>query len=203
MKSQLPSERRTLLWMAFWVQGGLLLATGLVAWWFAVDWRSLLLWTPLALAVGLIAVIPMRWAMSYAVELQDILVEVLGPSLIACRTGDLLLISALAGIGEEFAFRGVLPTLAERFVGYWTACVAVNLLFGALHFVSWEYFLYAMTAGFYFSWLTDGFGPRNLLAAMITHTVYDFVALRTIRANAIEHHRTEGDSLSAVEQEDA
>lgn len=90
-----------------------------------------------------------------------------------------LMLALAAGVGEEMLFRGVLQTYADR---HWTlalAIVAPNILFGALHARSRIYALAAAAVGVYLGvlfWLTG-----NLIAPIVTHAAYDFVALEWAR----------------------
>lgn len=87
----------------------------------------------------------------------------------------LAIISLCAGISEEAFFRGAIQgSLAER-VGVITALVLASGLFGAFHLITWTYAIIAALIGAYLGllWIWTG----NLLTPMITHAVYDFVAL--------------------------
>jgi predicted enzyme related to lactoylglutathione lyase len=87
----------------------------------------------------------------------------------------LALLAALAGLGEEALFRGVLQPWLGGVVSPWTAVVLTGILFGALHPVSPAYVLLAGLAGAYFGALLVLTG--NLLAPIVAHAGYDFVAL--------------------------
>lgn len=84
-------------------------------------------------------------------------------------------ISLLAGVGEEFLFRGVFQGAISRWwgqeIGWWVA----SLLFGLAHFVSIWYALLATISGLYLGWLWLHFD--NLMVPVVAHGVYDFFAL--------------------------
>jgi hypothetical protein len=87
----------------------------------------------------------------------------------------LALLAALAGIGEELLFRGVLQVGLARVLPDAGALVAASALFGLVHFVSPAYVLLAGVVGLYLGGLFLFQG--NLLVPIIAHALYDFVAL--------------------------
>ena len=87
----------------------------------------------------------------------------------------LLLLALLAGLGEEALFRGMLQAWLAGMVTPWPAVVLTGIVFGALHPVSTTYVLLAGLAGAYFGTLLVLTG--NLLAPIVAHAGYDFVAL--------------------------
>jgi len=87
----------------------------------------------------------------------------------------LFTISVVAGVSEEAFFRGAIQgSLADR-VNVIVAVVLAAALFGAFHLLTWTYAIIAAFIGAYLGllWIWTG----NLLTPMITHAVYDFVAL--------------------------
>jgi len=92
-----------------------------------------------------------------------------------CTVADLLLVSIFAGVGEELLFRGVMQQALASNVGWSVALVVTSLLFGAAHFVSVSYFWYASAFGLAAGSLLLITG--NLLAPIVAHFVYDFIAL--------------------------
>ena len=105
--------------------------------------------------------------------------ETVVPLFRACHTMDLALIAALAGLGEEMLFRGVLqraiigetPTEFQT----WLGIVAAGVVFGMAHRITWTYAALATIIGIYLGWLLEATG--NLLAPIAAHGVYDFLAL--------------------------
>jgi hypothetical protein len=92
-----------------------------------------------------------------------------------CTLLDLAVISALAGIGEEALFRGVMQTGLEPVVGLPAAIVLTSVVFGLAHYLSLTYAAYAALVSVYLGVLlvyTD-----NLLVPVLAHAVYDFIAL--------------------------
>jgi uncharacterized protein len=105
--------------------------------------------------------------------------EVLGPMFRDCRLAELALIAAFAGIGEEMLFRGVVqPAVAEAIGGphgVLLGLLIAAILFGLLHPITLTYALLAGLIGLYLGWIWLATG--NLLTPMVTHGVYDFLAL--------------------------
>lgn len=86
----------------------------------------------------------------------------------------IIVLAAIAGIGEELMFRGVLQTAADR---QWPLAAAIlfpSVLFGLLHARTALYAVVAGLVGAYLGilyWATE-----SLLAPIITHAFYDYVA---------------------------
>ncbi len=96
------------------------------------------------------------------------------------RTG-IVLISGMAGIAEEFMFRGVIqPGLAGPY-GTTVALMVTSVLFGAAHLVTVTYAMIAALMGLYLGWIA--IVSDNLLVPIIAHALYDFWALTYL----IEH----------------
>lgn len=92
---------------------------------------------------------------------------------------ELAAISLAAGFGEELLFRGLLQTgIAEQIGGPAGIVVAIaitSILFGACHWITPAYAVLATLASVYFGtiFLLTG----SLLAPLVTHALYDFLAL--------------------------
>ncbi len=84
---------------------------------------------------------------------------------------DLVLISLLAGIGEEMLFRGVLQT---RY-----GIVAASIVFGLIHCVSPAYMVVTIFMGFYLGAFFHLSG--SLLVPVHMHFIYDMAALVYLR----------------------
>ncbi|GBE03582.1 CAAX amino terminal protease self- immunity [bacterium BMS3Abin09] len=88
-----------------------------------------------------------------------------------CTLIDIIIISLLAGFGEEFLFRGLLQTKL--------GIVAASIIFGLFHAVSPAYVIAATIMGFYIgvSYQMSG----SLLVPVQIHFVYDLAALVYIK----------------------
>ena len=63
----------------------------------------------------------------------------------------------------------------------WLALIVSNVAFGLLHALSWNYLLTATCIGFSLHALAGISEPRNLLAPIVAHSVYDLVAFILLR----------------------
>jgi membrane protease YdiL (CAAX protease family) len=112
-------------------------------------------------------------------RIVEVLDESIVPLLGHCRVIDLAVIAALAGLGEEMLFRGVVQTAIGGWVGgeagQWIALAAAAGLFALAHSITVMYLVLAGLIGLYLGgiWLATG----NLLVPIIAHAMYDFVAL--------------------------
>ena len=112
-------------------------------------------------------------------DLVRVVDELLVPLFRGCGVFELAVISALAGLGEEMLFRGVIQQgVAEWFSGQggvWIGLAVAAILFGLAHHITTTYALLAGLIGLYLGavWLiTD-----NLLVPITAHALYDFLAL--------------------------
>ncbi len=130
-----------------------------------------------AAAVPLIALFlaMLRWPVGPLAKVKEFCEEEVVPLFDESYWSELALISLSAGVGEEMLFRGVLQaTLMDWFGIAWGLSLA-SILFGVLHPISVSYIIIAGILGFYLGgiWIYNG----NLLTVMVTHALYDFVAL--------------------------
>ena len=90
-----------------------------------------------------------------------------------------MLISLFAGAGEEMLFRGLIQAGLDEWMtgpaGAWIALAVASLLFGLAHMVSATYAVVAALIGAYLGALL--IATDNLLAPIVAHGLYDFVAL--------------------------
>ncbi|MGQ9487878.1 MAG: lysostaphin resistance A-like protein [Armatimonadota bacterium] len=92
------------------------------------------------------------------------------------RPAQMVLLSVVAGIGEEALFRGVLQPI----VGVWFA----SLLFAVVHVLRWDsdgikMIAFYLSFGLLLGWLYAL--TQNLWGCMVAHTLYDIIALWWIR----------------------
>jgi membrane protease YdiL (CAAX protease family) len=140
-------------------------------------------WSLNAALIGIVTAIPpfvfFLWTLNSQLHVfsrhKKLMESLLRPLLGNWSIVQLAFISLCAGISEEAFFRGAIQgSLADR-VGWGWALVLVSVLFGAAHLITWTYAIIAAFIGAYLGllWIWTG----NLLTPMITHAVYDFVAL--------------------------
>lgn len=177
-------SRFRLVLLAVAVEGGLGVLALLLAW--AVGWPlgAQVAWTWTGCGWGLAAVVPLvpmlLWLMHAPPRglgsVRQAMVDLVVPIFRGCSLGELALVSALAGWGEELLFRGLVQGLATDGTGepaWGIACGA--LAFGLAHPLSGGYVAVAALVGAYLGVLAHWSG--NLLVPMTAHAAYDLAAL--------------------------
>lgn len=201
------SDRGQFLNLSGLFEGGLIVVAFALGWIFDVNPVEHLAFTWPAVLWGFAAALPMfglfvlahRFSFGPMRRIRQFLIEMLGPSLAACRWYDLILLAGLAGITEEVLFRGLLQMWIERAVDSPTAgLVAASILFGLAHLITPFYALFAGAMGLYLGYLLDASGQRNLLIPVITHAVYDYLAflivLRTYHHQQVQPSEIDADN---------
>lgn len=165
-------------------QGGLIvLAVGLAFVFGLRPWRdieaswagaAISLAATLPLAAGLVALSRARW--QWADDLTRLVRHFLGVVFRNARPGAVVVVSALAGIGEELLFRGIVQAGLAGLSSPAIAIAVASLLFGVAHAVSFSYLVLATLMGLYLGLLYHWTG--NLLVPMIVHALYDWFAIR-------------------------
>ncbi len=200
--------------MALLVEGGLIVLAVLLANFMDIPLLQWLRWNANAIVWGLAATVPLcvvfvvaywRPMGSYR-RIKDFLLESLGPSLAACRWYELLLVAALAGIGEELLFRGVIQMAMERWDPL-TGLLLSNVVFALCHAITITYAVLAFVMGIFLGLLMDATGEPSLLAPILTHGLYDFFAFYVLAVDYRGRQRTLQDArppdLMAPEHEEA
>jgi membrane protease YdiL (CAAX protease family) len=172
-------SRSRFLTLAGWVQGGVLLLAFLIGWGLGLDPLTLVHWDERSFVFGVLAVLPMLGLYSFSPGLRKLAIDALGESLSLCRWYDLVVLAALAGVGEELLFRGVIDSGLSR-INPWMALIVSNIAFGLLHAMSRNYFLATTVIGLAMHFLANTTGERNLLAPMVAHGVYDYIAFHLL-----------------------
>lgn len=126
---------------------------------------------PLIVALALFARVGAVWF-----EDVEALVRPLIESVFRGRgVAGVVVVSALAGLGEELLFRGVIQAGVSASFGVWTGLAVASVLFGLMHALSRAYFVLATAMGLYLGGLyqvTD-----NLLLPVLVHGLYDAIAI--------------------------
>lgn len=183
------ADRGTFLNLAGGVEGGLVLAAMGLAWLLGIDLWPLIVFDVSVVWQSVLATIPLlalfavtyRWPWGPLRRIKQILWDVMGPPLAQCRWYDLPLLAALAGLGEELLFRGVLQTGLAHWGGLGFGLITASVLFGLLHAVTPTYAILAGAIGLYLGALLILFEPPNLLTPIVVHAVYDLVAFVILR----------------------
>lgn len=131
----------------------------------------------LPLLIGFRATLHSAWR-PFA-RIREEVLAALGPLLSASSSLELLLLAALAGLGEELLFRGVVQEIVGRAAGGAFGVVGSAVAFGLVHFLTPTYAMLAALVGLYFGWLVVTTG--SLVPAVVAHGLYDFVALLWMR----------------------
>lgn len=100
-----------------------------------------------------------------------------GETIAGLQLWQIIAISAAAGLGEEVLFRGALQSRA--------GLVPTSIVFGAVHWVTPTYFVFATLMGAYLGWLFET--GENLLIPITVHALYDAAALVIIRQQLRSH----------------
>ena len=167
-----------LLTVAF--EGGILLLAVLLAWFFniplletvRVSWTGLLLGTTATLPMGLGFLWAWRTSWKPMVQLKEEVERHVLPLFAHSKTVDLLVIAALAGLGEEMLFRGAIQPLLVDWASFWPGLILTSILFGLAHAISTTYLIYAAIVGLYLGGIYAATG--NLLVPALAHGLYDF-----------------------------
>jgi membrane protease YdiL (CAAX protease family) len=126
---------------------------------------------PLIVALALVARVGARWLKDVEALVRPLIDSVFrGRGIVA-----VVVVSALAGLGEELLFRGVIQAGVSQAFGAWLGLVVASILFGLMHALSRAYFVLATLMGLYLGVLyqvTD-----NLLLPALVHGLYDAIAI--------------------------
>ena len=144
-------------------------------------------WTVTGAVWGAIAALPLMVLLLVCVRIpvrpfSDVtktIDEMLVPMFRGIGLLNLAIISALAGLGEELLFRGLLQQGLADWIGepagVWIGLAAASIVFGLAHPVTPTYAVLATLMGVYLGWLW--IATENLLVPIAAHGVYDFLAL--------------------------
>jgi membrane protease YdiL (CAAX protease family) len=173
--------------MAVVVEGAIALIALLLAWFFHVPLREKIppFGRPLfeAIGRGVLATLPMLvlfwWLVnSKLAALKQLRSQVEWLVREMFPDGDLgqfAMVAALAGVGEELLFRGVVQMKASDWTTPAFGLVIASFLFGVAHALSKVYLLFAIGVGAFFGWMA--FKYNDLVGPMVAHGLYDFLAL--------------------------
>lgn len=188
LPSDPPLPRGRLLAGAVAFEGGLLLLALLLDRVLGVWSLASVRFTMRGVLLGLAATLPlilglaatMRASAGPLARLREDVDQVVTVLFAQARPADILVISLLAGVGEEALFRGVLLNGLHRAFGPAAAFLGTALLFGLGHAITRRYALYATVVGAYLAWVVIATG--DLLVAAVAHAAYDALALAWLMA---------------------
>jgi membrane protease YdiL (CAAX protease family) len=188
MKRHLPTPDQFFR-MAVVFEGGLVLAGVALGWLMTpLAWEAAR-WSAEAVALGAVWSLPPLAALVFLRQLRGGAVgalnqtvdKLLVPLFANLKLWQFGVVSALAGIGEELLFRGVLQAVLADRTGAIAAIVLTSVVFGLAHLITPLYGLLAALVSLYLGWLFVQY--ENLAVPMVTHAVYDFVALVYLERN--------------------
>jgi membrane protease YdiL (CAAX protease family) len=148
------------------------------------DPLATLSWSWSAAAVGALAALPPLFGLSVMWNsgssayrrIRETLETTLLPQLAVLSMWELAVLMTVTGFGEEMLFRGFLQGLLEGALGPLAGLLAASVIFGLAHPVTAAYFAVTALMGVYLGLLWNG--TDNLLAPVIAHGLYDFLAIR-------------------------
>ena len=143
-------------------------------------------WNPRGLAAGVAATAPLLLLLAWCLRtrfgpiarLVRTVEQRAAPLFAGESAATVALVAALAGLGEEALFRGVMQTALLARVPAWAAVLLTAAAFGLAHALTLAYAVLAALVGGYLGWLHVASG--NLLVPILAHALYDFVALRLL-----------------------
>ena len=176
-------KRLQTFWLAMLVEGGLAVLSLALGRLIGQPALGQFRWDARDAALGAAASVPLlvafvlfqRWPLGPLARIKQFLDEFARPMFQESTLLELLLISTAAGWGEEMLFRAVLQGAFCRWSGPWIGVATASLLFGLAHPITPLYTVWAGLIGVYLGWLAMASG--NLLVVIVTHGLYDFVAI--------------------------
>jgi membrane protease YdiL (CAAX protease family) len=166
-------------------EASLILVALLFAWIADISPFANLYFSETAIAIGIIGTVPLFLlflSMEYfphksLLDIKDLLLKTLAPGLYQRHWSDLLLLATIAGVSEELLFRGVIQPWIAASWGFSAGLWVSNIIFGLVHAITPMYALLVTLVGVYLSLsMTIISGENNLLAPIIIHSLYDFLA---------------------------
>ena len=186
---------------AFFFEANLAVVAVVLGWFIDVIPYQHLYFDNNAVSIGLLGTLPLFliFAALYAhpiagfEEIKQALIETLGQHLAQLRWYHLFALAAAAGLGEELLFRGTIQPWLENLGGYQFGLLASNVIFGLVHAITRMYAIITGLVGIYLGYLMDVSGERNLLAPVLTHGLYDFLAFLVIANTVRKNNMTSED----------
>lgn len=142
---------------------------------FRVDGRGLGLGLAAALPLFLFFHRLMTTPRGVFVPVRRFLEQTLRPVMRGWSLSQLACLALLAGVGEELLFRGAIQGWVSEKAGEAIGLLLASALFGLAHSVNRTYAITAGVMGGYLGLLAQVSG--SLVCPMVTHALYDFLAL--------------------------
>lgn len=181
-EDELPSHAVVIIFAVFF-EAGLAPFSLILGWLFGHPPLTRFAWRFADATWGMTAAVPLillflamlRWPVGPLRAVREFCEREVVPLFRDSNWSELGLISLSAGVGEEMLFRGVLQASLTDWMGLVWGLALASIIFGVLHPISFSYILIAAFLGLYLGviWYFNG----NLLTVMVTHGLYDLVAL--------------------------
>jgi membrane protease YdiL (CAAX protease family) len=187
-----PNPRQVVL-LAVLFEGGLALVALGLGYLCDFDVLRTFAWTVKGVWIGLLGTVPVvvglivldRFPIGPFAGLKQVVDDMIVPMFRGVTIPQFFVIAAVAGVGEEMLFRGLLQGGLEHLLkarmdattAAWTALLVASAIFGLMHPITRMYALLCFLMGLYMGGIWMLVPPRNLLAPIIIHGLYDFVAL--------------------------
>jgi len=170
-------------WMACAYEFGILLGGVVLNFTLRTGTNELLIFSTQAITGGVLATIPILAFFVFTISkpirpftsIRRFLDGFVRPLFAEWSIPQLLLISVLAGLGEEYLFRGVIQHGLSAYLGTPAAIICTSILFGLCHFISPTYAIAATAIGVYFG--IEFIMCKSLIAPILSHALYDFAML--------------------------
>jgi membrane protease YdiL (CAAX protease family) len=178
-----PNKSDNFFKTACYFEAALILVALVLGWIAKINPFAYFYFSEQAIAFGILGTLPLfllflvteQTNLESVQNIRKLLLDTLCPSLYKHHWADLLILAAIAGIGEEVLFRGVLQPWLERAWGLDSGLIVSSLIFGLVHAVTPLYAVLASVISIYLGLSLDYGGSRNLLTPVIIHGLYDFL----------------------------
>lgn len=174
---------KRIVWIGVAFEGGLGLVAMALGWLLGQPPLPKIQWSDRDAAWGVAACLPMlavfvvcvRWPVGPLIRIKRFSEEFIREWFAASSLLELAVISLMAGLGEEMLFRGVIQGALSAWINPLAGVVIASLMFGLMHPITPFYIILAALMGAFLGWIFIATG--NLLPVIITHGLYDFLAL--------------------------
>ena len=173
----------SVFWRAIFLEGSLLVIAWPLAWCLGVPLFADFQWEAKSGWIGLVSVLPMLAFLGWILrsehplfaEIRNCCDSLVWQCFRKESCFSIALLSAVAGVGEEVLFRAVLQGGLSVHTAPVVGVLAASFLFAACHALTKGYFAASFCIGIYLSGVWQAAG--NLLAPIVAHAVYDFLAI--------------------------
>ena len=178
-----PNQRCRWFYLACAAEASLVPISAILGYFFRHPPWTHFRWNGMDLLAGLVASLPpflllvgmLKSTSGVLSDIRKAMEETVRPLFAHWSLFQLAVISLLAGLGEEWLFRGFIQPALGAIIGPAWSLVVTSLLFGCAHPITLNYALVTAAVGVYLGGLMMATG--NLLAPIVTHAAYDFAAL--------------------------